>query len=71
MRAIWHNILEISDMLCVRRMMYSIFVSSPPFLGAPMLGAVFETSEETEWRGYGNRLWVIEQAKGAPTMGAV
>ncbi|KIK04785.1 hypothetical protein K443DRAFT_92295 [Laccaria amethystina LaAM-08-1] len=31
-RAIWHNILEISDMLCVRRMMYSIFVSSPLFL---------------------------------------
>ncbi|KAF8230693.1 hypothetical protein L208DRAFT_1280909, partial [Tricholoma matsutake] len=30
-RGIRHHILEISDMLCFRRRVYSIFVSSPSF----------------------------------------
>jgi hypothetical protein len=35
----------------------------------PRAGAVYETSEEGSGVAYGNRWWVIEQARGAPTMG--
>jgi hypothetical protein len=35
----------------------------------PRVGAVYETSEEGSGVAYGNRWWVIEQARGAPTMG--